>query len=66
MNSVVDAYIENYQSISVWEEQDVYLEIFVEKKDLVGIFKPVCKQYNIPITVLVKSYRTLFSENFHS
>ena len=50
MNDVVDHHVDTFQPFSVWDDQNCYVEVFVEKKDLVGIFKPVCDRYNIPIT----------------
>ena len=50
MNDVIDHHVNRFQPFSVWEDQDYYVEVFVEKKDLVGIFKPVCDKYNIPLT----------------
>lgn len=38
-----------YTPLSAWDHQDVYVEVFVEKTDLRGLFGPVCAEYNIPI-----------------
>jgi hypothetical protein len=32
-----------------WENQDVYLEVWVEKKTMIGIFQPVCKKMNVAL-----------------
>jgi hypothetical protein len=40
---------ESYTPISFWEDQDVYVEMFVEKIDLRSLFGPVCAEFNIPI-----------------
>ncbi|WAS04542.1 hypothetical protein LQF76_10990 [Gloeomargaritales cyanobacterium VI4D9] len=42
-------YADFYHPIDFWEDQDYYLECLVEKVDLVGLFKPVCQEYHIPI-----------------
>ncbi len=38
-----------YTPIDFWEDQPYYIECLVEKIDLLGLFKPVCQQYHIPI-----------------
>lgn len=35
---------------SFWEYQDHFLQVVVEKIDLVHLFRPICERYNIPIT----------------
>ncbi len=32
------------------DQTSIYIEVLVEKVDLKGLFKPVCKEYQIPIT----------------
>ncbi len=44
-----DAYL-SYRPIAFWEELDVYLEMTVEKIDLVGLFEPVCSEFHVPLT----------------
>lgn len=41
--------IRNYQPVSFWDLQDCYVCMAVEKRDLIGIFEPVCREYYIPI-----------------
>jgi hypothetical protein len=38
-----------YTPISFWEDQDVYLEMLVEKVDLKSLFGPSCSRFCIPI-----------------
>lgn len=39
---------ENYEWVSFWEQQDVYLQLFVEKVDLKSLFQKLCFKYRIP------------------
>jgi hypothetical protein len=39
-----------YYPISFWEGQQYYVEMMVEKVDLVGLFRPVARKYYVPIT----------------
>lgn len=41
---------DDYSPISFWDDQDYYIEVFVEKIDLRSLFLPVCEEYYIPIT----------------
>jgi hypothetical protein len=49
-----DDFSDNYTPISFWEDQKYYVEVGVEKLDLVGLFKPVCCEefHAVPITPL--------------
>ena len=38
-----------YQPTSFWDTQDNFVVMAVEKRDLIGLFEPVCRQYNVPI-----------------
>jgi len=38
----------NYTPFSFWDEQDVYIEMAVEKNDLRNLFKPVCRPVSYP------------------
>ncbi|MDV6034055.1 MAG: hypothetical protein F9B45_28970 [Phycisphaera sp. RhM] len=49
-DAVIEGRIENYTPRSFWEELDIYIEIVVEKIDLVGLFEPLARKYHIPIT----------------
>jgi hypothetical protein len=40
---------EYYTPFSFWEDQDVYLEMLVEKIDLKSLFGPTCSEFFIPI-----------------
>ena len=40
---------ERYTPISFWDDQEVYVEIAVEKIDLKLLFRPVCAEYRIMI-----------------
>lgn len=40
---------EQYLPVSLWEHQEVYVEMMVEKIDLRSLFGPVCAEFNIPI-----------------
>jgi len=40
----------NYTPFSFWDEQNVYVEMAVEKNDLRNLFRPVCDRFRIPIT----------------
>lgn len=39
----------NYNPISFWDKQKYYIQMLVEKIDLVGLFEPLCRKYYIPI-----------------
>jgi len=41
---VADKYIPNW-----WKDEEYYIQMVVEKVDLVTLFKPICKTYHIPI-----------------
>jgi hypothetical protein len=40
----------DYTPFSFWDDQDIYIEIAVEKGDLRNLFAPVCERFRIPIT----------------
>ncbi len=33
--------------VNFWSEQDVYLEVWLEKQSLASVFRPVCDEYNV-------------------
>jgi hypothetical protein len=35
---------------NLWHDQDVYVEVMVEKQALEGVLEPVCKQLDVPFT----------------
>lgn len=39
----------DYYDPDWWKYEDVYIQMVVEKIDLVGVFRPVCEEYHIPI-----------------
>lgn len=39
----------NYHNPDYWENENYYIQMLVEKVDLVSLFKPVCEEYHIPI-----------------
>jgi hypothetical protein len=41
---------EDYAPFSFWDDQEVYIEVAVEKGDLRNLFAPVCERFRIPIT----------------
>lgn len=42
-------YMNNYKK-NRWENQEVYPEVWIEKKALQGIFKPVCEEMNVSLS----------------
>lgn len=48
-NDLIGDTIEYYRRISQWETQDCFIAMAVEKKDLVEIFRPVCRKYGISL-----------------
>jgi hypothetical protein len=40
----------NYRPFSFWDDQDVYVEVAVEKLDLRNLFESVCGEFYVPIT----------------
>jgi hypothetical protein len=45
----VDLCHEKYIPFSFWEDKEFYIEMVVEKIDLVNLFMPVCRKFRIPI-----------------
>lgn len=45
----IQTWIDGYQPISFWENQDYYVQLYVEKIDLRSLFDPICRRYHIPI-----------------
>ena len=45
----INAQIDSWLPRSVWEDQNTFLVVAVEKMDLVQLFAPVCEQYRVPI-----------------
>ena len=40
---------QQYINFSFWDDQEYYIQMLVEKIDLVALFLPICKEYRIPI-----------------
>jgi hypothetical protein len=45
----VDLCHESYVPFSFWDDKKFYIEMVVEKIDLVSLFMPVCRRFRIPI-----------------
>jgi hypothetical protein len=56
-DTIKDAY-SLYTPFSKWDYQDVYLELFVEKIDLVNLFEKVCRKWDI-VTTNIKGWSDL-------
>lgn len=39
-----------------WKDEDYYIQMVVEKVDLVTLFKPICDKFHIPITKFLFSF----------
>lgn len=60
---------EQYYDVPFWDTQDCYIQVLVEKVDLVELFRPVCEDYHIPIAT-AKGWSSLLQRgklaaNFH-
>jgi hypothetical protein len=51
MEFVRDSY-QKYTPFSFWDDQDHYVEILVEKIDLIGLFRPSYQEFHVPCTNL--------------
>jgi len=40
---------QQYTKVSFWDDQEYYIQMLVEKIDLIGLFMPICETYRIPI-----------------
>jgi hypothetical protein len=40
---------DRYYTPDWWEGEDYYIQVIVEKVDLIELFQPICQQYHIPI-----------------
>jgi len=38
-----------YNGFSFWDDQSYYVQMLVEKIDLVSLFEPICEKYRVPI-----------------
>lgn len=50
IDEVIEYHVQSYAAKSFWDDLDIYVEVAVEKIDLVGLFMPVVEPYRIPIT----------------
>lgn len=46
----IDDLVDMYNPLHPIDFQDCYVEIVVEKIDLVGLFEPLCRKYHVPIS----------------
>lgn len=46
---IIESDHENYIPFSFWDTQEYYIEVVVEKIDLIQLFKGVCATYHVPI-----------------
>lgn len=42
----IELWMQSYKK-NTWENQDTYLEVWVEKKALQGVFEPICNKYDV-------------------
>jgi hypothetical protein len=40
----------NYRPFSFWDDLDCYVELWVEKIDLLGLFRPIYREFHVPCT----------------
>lgn len=50
IDNIINHAHEQYLPISLWDDLDVYVEVATEKLDLRNLFRPVCKEFHVPIT----------------
>jgi hypothetical protein len=50
VNNAIDNFIWWWEPVSFWENQEYYVEVAVEKVDLVTLFAPVCRTNKVPLT----------------
>ncbi len=44
----IQAWMNSYYK-NLWENQDYYIEIWIEKKALQGVFEPICREYDVAL-----------------
>ena len=49
INFLLEDVHKRYNAFSFWQDQEYYIQMLVEKIDLVNLFLPICKKYRIPI-----------------
>lgn len=42
-------WVDDYLPFSYWDDKPVYIQMLVEKADLIGLFSPVCERYHVPL-----------------
>lgn len=47
LSDILNGY--RYYSVNWWSGEEYYIQVLVEKKDLVPLLEPVCRKYHIPI-----------------
>lgn len=47
--STIEFWMDYYRK-NRWENQDTYIEVWIEKKALIGIFQPICDRYNVSLS----------------
>lgn len=57
---------EDYYTSNWWDDEDHYIQMIVEKIDLVSLFKPVCRNYHIPIATTSGWASMLMRANYAS
>lgn len=50
MREAMEYWQQNYRR-ALWDSQDVYVEIWVEKDALAGVFRPITEEYDVPLYV---------------
>lgn len=45
--SIINSFI--WYNISFWEDQEYYIEMLVEKLDLISLNEPICREYHLPL-----------------
>lgn len=46
---ILESAWQQYTGVSFWDDQKYYVQMLVEKIDLVSLFMPICEEYSIPI-----------------
>jgi hypothetical protein len=46
---ILNSVWKGYNGVSFWDNQEFYVQMMVEKIDLVSLFEPICRKYKIPI-----------------
>lgn len=57
---------EEYYTSNWWQDEEYYIQMIVEKIDLVSLFEPVCRKYHIPIATTSGWASMLMRANYAS